>query len=133
MNYVGMLQQFHVKYDHYFALKPQVPTQETINLRFKLINEECKEVNSALYKLMNERAEYDVDNLTELADGLADLLYVTFGTALAFGLPIDEIFAEVQRSNMTKSTEKNEYGKTIKGLHWSPPNIKEIIEREMKS
>lgn len=35
-------------------------------------------------------------------DGLADSVYVLAGTAVAFGLPLDEAFIEVHRSNMTK-------------------------------
>ena len=39
----------------------------------------------------------------EALDALCDLLYVTYGAAVQFCLPIDEAFEEVHRSNMTKN------------------------------
>jgi predicted HAD superfamily Cof-like phosphohydrolase len=122
INYVGMLQQFHSKYDHKISFTPKIPDIATVVLRRKLVAEEAEEFDHAAA----------TGNLVEVADALADLLYVTFGAALAFGIPIDEIFAEVHRSNMTKSTAKNEFGKTIKGEFFDPPDLKSILEREMK-
>lgn len=37
-----------------------------------------------------------------MADALADLLYVTLGSASVFGINLEEVFREVHRSNMTK-------------------------------
>jgi NTP pyrophosphatase (non-canonical NTP hydrolase)/ADP-ribose pyrophosphatase YjhB (NUDIX family) len=41
-------------------------------------------------------------DLAALADALADMVYVIHGTALAYGIPLDEVLAEVHRSNMSK-------------------------------
>jgi len=122
IDYMAMLKEFHNKYNHHQSNKPCIPNELHIRmLRVKLIQEESQEFTNAAH-----------DNIIEIADALADLLYVTFGTALTYGIPIDEVFTEVHRSNMTKSMEKDTKsikGKTIKGPNWEPPKIGEILER----
>ena len=68
-----------------------------------------------------------------LADGLADLEYVTVGTAVTFAIPLGATFDEVHRSNMTKLGENGlpvlrEDGKSLKGPNYEPPRIAEILE-----
>ena len=89
--------------------------------RVSLILEEAAEVCESLAK----------GDVVELADGLADLIYVVIGTAVAYGLPISELFDEVHRSNMTKNVcdEPLLKGKTSKGAGYSPPNIRGILEK----
>jgi len=130
IDYLRMIREFHEKYEHYTSNKPAIPDDKTIDLRYRLIEEELLETLGALRDMMN--FDHNNKQLIELADGIADCMVVLLGTALAFGIPIDEVFAEVHRSNMTKSFEKNEYGKTIKGDAWEPPKIREILERHMK-
>ena len=67
-------------------------------------------------------------NETEALDGLADLLYVVFGTAVAFDLPLAEAFREVQRSNMTKATRAaGDLRLRDKGASYEPPNLGKIM------
>ena len=112
------LKEFHTKYEHKMAEKPGLTDPKTRGLRYKLIQEESNELLDAI----------EDNDLVAIADGIADLLYVTFGTALAYGLPIKEVFEEVHRSNMTKSFNKNRYGKTIKEAY-SPARIEGILEK----
>lgn len=63
-------------------------------LRAYLILEEVAEAMLAL-------ADNDE---TSLLDALADLLYVTYGTAVVYDLPLGAGFAAVHLSNMTKNT-----------------------------
>lgn len=86
---------------------------------------------SELGELFDAIGEGDI---VEAADGIADLIYVAVGTAISMGIPIDEVFAEVHRSNMTKTANKadgesgKKYGdKTPKGATFEPPRIKEIL------
>lgn len=62
-----------------------------------------------------------------LADALADVEYVTVGTAVAYGIPIGDVFDEVHRSNMTKSTVQeavaNHSGDKGKGPGYTPPDV----------
>lgn len=64
-------------------------------LRARLMLEELGE-------LLTASAMNDVE---EIADGLADLLYVTLGTAVEWGLPLGPVFDDVHRANMEKFPE----------------------------
>lgn len=63
----------------------------------------------------------------KIAKELADVLYVVYGTADAFGIDIDRVFEEVHRSNMSKLVDgkplKREDGKVLKGPNYTPPNL----------
>ena len=103
--------------------KPQFPDEKTMNLRFDLIKEELNEIERAM----------KTKDLTEVADALADILYVTYGAGCAYGIDLDECFKEVQRANMSKLDENgkpiyNEKGKVMKGPNYTPPNLKQFIE-----
>ena len=69
-----------------------VGTERERDLRAALILEEALEFKDAV----------DNIDLIEMADALADLLYVTYGAAITFGIPLDAVVTEVHRSNMTK-------------------------------
>lgn len=52
----------------------------------------------------------------------------------AYGFPMDEIWAEVQRSNMAKlqpdgTVKRRDDGKILKPDGWTPPDIRGILER----
>jgi predicted HAD superfamily Cof-like phosphohydrolase len=139
IDYVGMLRNFHSKFGHYTGISPHIPDAKTLLLRSRLINEEVnRELLPVLVKCDIEGSNPKTTStrrlelLTEVSDAIADSLYVIFGTALAFGIPMDEIFAEVQRSNMSKSDIKDKYGKTIKGLSFSKPDLEAILKRHME-
>jgi predicted HAD superfamily Cof-like phosphohydrolase len=102
--------------------KPTFPPEDRIALRMDLIREEVTELEIAI----------DKQDIVEVADALADLLYVTYGMAHEFGIPIDEVFEEVQESNMSKLGEDGkplyrEDGKVMKGPNFRPPNIRSIL------
>lgn len=63
----------------------------------------------------------------EVLDGLADLIYVTFGTADVFDLPLARAFDDVHASNMSKGVVKHELGINGKGEGYFPPRLKEIL------
>lgn len=73
-------------------------------------------------------------DLVAMADGFGDLLYVTYGSAAACGIPIEAVFAEIHRSNMTKTIEPITYGKNgkiMKGVNYQPPRLERIVFPEM--
>lgn len=99
------------------------------------------EKNMLRYKLMREENEEYLDaandgDLVEVADALGDMLYILCGTIIEHGLQhkIEEVFEEIQRSNMSKLGEEGqpiyrEDGKVLKGPNYFKPNIKEILEK----
>lgn len=132
IDYLEMLREFHNKYDHYQGKLGTMPPTEIIELREKLITEEATEFSGATFDFQVTNGK--IEHLTLIADALADILYVTFGAAITYGIPIEDIFLEVHRSNMTKSMEKDTKsikGKTIKGPNWESPNIEKIIREKM--
>lgn len=69
----------------------------------------------------------------ETADALADLLYVVYGAAVAYGTNIDQVFGAVHNSNMEKfgpGSGKNVDGKWLKPPGWTPPDIKAILDAQ---
>jgi predicted HAD superfamily Cof-like phosphohydrolase len=85
-----------------------------------LIDEEFKELKEAMEK----------ENLVKIADGLADLIYVLYGTAITYGLDMDPIFREVHRSNMSKGDPeivRSPNGKILKSTNYSPPELEQFV------
>jgi len=94
-------------------------------LRFDLMKEENEEYLEAAKN----------KDITEVADALGDMLYVLCGTIIEHGLQhkIEEVFDEIQRSNMSKAGINGlpilrEDGKLLKGPHYFRPNISDILK-----
>jgi len=97
--------------------------------------------NMLRYKLMREENEEYLDaandnDLVEVADALGDMLYILCGTIIEHGMQhkIEEVFNEIQRSNMSKLGEDGqpiyrEDGKVLKGPNYFKPNIETILEQ----
>ena len=96
------------------------------NLRFNLMDEENKEYLEAAQN----------NDLVEVADALGDMLYILCGTILEHGMQykIEEVFNEIQRSNMSKLGDDGkpiyrEDGKVLKGPNYFKPNIETILDK----
>ena len=99
---------------------------EKNTLRFNLMKEENEEYLEAVTN----------NDLVETADALGDMLYILCGTIIEHGMQhkIDEVFNEIQRSNMSKLGEDGkpiyrEDGKVLKGPNYFKPDIKKILEQ----
>ena len=97
-------------------------SKKITDLRLSLIEEEFIELKEAI----------ENKNLTEVADALTDILYVTYGAGHAFGINLDECFDEVQKSNMSKLGVDgkpifNDKGKVMKGPNYFKPNFSKLI------
>lgn len=91
-------------------------------IRIKLLQEEFLE-----YK----EAEADED-LVAIAKELADMVYVICGTALTYGIPFDEVFDEVHRSNLSKfinGVKMRADGKILKGDSYFLPELHKIFNK----
>ena len=118
------------KFHDTFGIPNEYTPKATINndlidLRFKLMAEENEEYLEAAKN----------GDLVEVADALGDMMYILCGTILSHGMQhkIEEVFEEIQRSNMSKLGEDGkpiyrEDGKVLKGPNYFKPNIAKIIE-----
>ena len=123
MTHTEMVAEFHRIYSVYISDKPQLPVKETRDLRISLLKEEFNE-----YLL----GEYN-DDIVEIADALGDMLYIIHGTAVSYGIPLDEVFSEIHRSNKSKLGEDGkpiyrEDGKVLKGPNFFKPDVAGIIK-----
>ena len=95
--------------------------------------------NLLRYKLMREENEEyleaaNANDLVEVADALGDMLYILCGTIIEHGMQhkIEEVFDEIQKSNMSKLGEDGEPiyredGKVLKGPNYFMPDISKIL------
>lgn len=116
------VKQFHTSFGCSISDIPQKPTKELSDLRIKLLKEEWEEYL---------QGESDGD-LVKIADGLGDMAYVIWGTAISYGIPLDKVLDEIHRSNMSKlgkkgTVMKREDGKILKGPDFFKPNIAKVL------
>ena len=97
-----------------------------IELRFRLMEEENLEYLEAAKN----------KDMVEVADALGDMLYILCGTILTHGMQhkIEEVFDEIQRSNMSKLGADGEPiyredGKVMKGPNYFKPDIEKILKQ----
>lgn len=115
------VKDFHAKFELPIGRSPYPITEYAKARRMALINEETAELYVAMH----------MNDLINIADGLADLLYVVLGTAVEYGIDIEPIFNEVHRSNMSKvGGIKREDGKLLKPSTYSPPDIESCLNAQ---
>jgi predicted HAD superfamily Cof-like phosphohydrolase len=102
---------------------PEIGSEELIELRIKLLQEEVAEYAEAARG----------GDLVEVLDALADIAYILAGTVINHGMQhvFDDAFSEVHRSNMAKLVDgkvlRREDGKVMKPENWQPPNLSQFI------
>lgn len=102
------------------AIVGTTPGLRDVEMRAKLIKEECDETLKALRE----------GNAVEAIDGLCDLMFVTLGAFLAFGVHPDAPFREVARSNDTKlldGVHVRADGKILKSPSFDPPRLAQFV------
>ena len=128
-------------------MKEKIEAVKAFHKAYKLDFRETPKANLGVhknmlrYKLMREENEEYLeasngDDLVEVADALGDMLYILCGTIIEHGLQhkIDEVFTEIQRSNMSKLGADGEPiyredGKVLKGPNYFKPHIAEILQK----
>jgi predicted HAD superfamily Cof-like phosphohydrolase len=143
--------EFHEAFGAPIAWSPGVPPFDRRTLRADLLLEEVLEFAEAsglnlwldgsklegtsgeLAKRFTFKMATRAGTITEVADALADIRYVTDGAALEWGIPLEKCLREVHRSNMSKLGEDGRPilradGKILKGPHFTLPDLESIIE-----
>ncbi len=112
---------FHEKFGVHIGDKPADLRASVASLRINVIKEEMEELLTAI----------TLGDIPEVADGIADAIYVLLGTAISFGIDMDPIWREVHNTNMLKEGGPvREDGKILKPEGWKPPEIKRLLEEQ---
>ncbi|MAB85103.1 MAG: hypothetical protein CL856_04485 [Cryomorphaceae bacterium] len=122
---IDAVKKFHEVYKIPFQDFPTKDIPKSfLNLRYSLMSEENQEYLEAAKS----------GDLIEIADALGDMLYILCGTIITHGMQhkIEEVFDEIQRSNMSKLDNDGnpiyrEDGKVMKGPNYFKPDIKSIL------
>jgi len=125
-NQLDAVKLFHTSFGLGVSESPKGCLGEAVNLlRYNLMKEENEEYLEAVQN----------NDIVEIADALGDMLYILCGTIIEHGLQykIEEVFAEIQRSNMSKLGENGlpiyrEDGKVMKGPNYFKPDFTEILK-----
>jgi len=123
---IAAVQEFHTAYKLGYSESLIANLGDAKNtLRFNLMKEENEEYLEAANN----------NDMIEVADALGDMLYILCGTIIEHGMQhkIEEVFNEIQRSNMSKLGADGEPiyredGKVLKGPNYFKPNIAEILK-----
>ena len=115
--------EFHRAYE--LPLRSRATTEvgaDQVQLRQALIEEEVAELADAATR----------GDLIGVADALADIVYVAYGTAHVYGIDLDAVLDEVHASNMTKlgadgRPVRRPDGKVLKGPTYRPPDIAAVL------
>ena len=126
-NKIAAVHKFHTAFKLNIQDTPTVAiSEERKKLRFELMKEEIEEYLEAA----------ENNDLVEVADALGDMLYILCGTIIEHGMQdkIEEVFNEIQRSNMSKLGKDGlpiyrEDGKVLKGPNYFKPNISAILDK----
>jgi predicted HAD superfamily Cof-like phosphohydrolase len=120
---------FHQACGAPIVTKPKVPSEDRVNLRIELIDEE---INRELIPAMRE------GNLALIADAMIDSIYVIVGAGIEFGIPMEQVWNAVQDANMAKRHPETGMvitrvdGKILKPAGWKPPDVEAIIQNALQ-
>lgn len=116
-----MVREFHTAFGQRVGQRPIFPDSKERDLRVKLMKEEYNEYNKA----------EDNNDIVNLAVELADIIYIACGTAVSYGIPLDDVFNEIHKANMSKLIDgkvvRREDGKIQKPEGWKPADITAIL------
>lgn len=140
-----MVLQFHKVYSMVIGSGAPAVTHPDMAMRLRLIAEEFAELVEAVRgreageKVREAFESIDVGptnaDLIATADALGDLTYVIYGMAILANIPLDDVIAEIHRSNLTKLGADGKPvlrsdGKVGKGPNFTPPNLAAILHSE---
>lgn len=119
------------EFHHVFGLparrEPSVDDvpDDMLRLRHRLLEEEVGEFAEAASRR----------DLLAMADALADIVYVAYGSAVVVGIDLDDVLAEVHRANMSKLDSRGlpllrEDGKVLKSESYDPPHIDRVLKQQ---
>ena len=146
---IDLVREFHVAFDRPVRDTPDVGAPAERVLCVRLMLEEVLEFAKAAgigvstkdegveIDRLNDLDVYSIafgtpPNLVAMAHELADVAYVTHGTAVQFGIPLLPVVAEVHAANMRKLSPDgkpivDERGKVLKPAGWRPADVAQVL------
>ena len=125
---MGKVRDFHRRFGHHEPPYPPLqPDPELVRLRLRLVREEYEELRAELTALAHAKDPRRVNELLQkVLKETIDLCYVAEGTAVALGMPFEEAYDEVHRSNMSK-TPNGPYAKPTKGPTYFDADMSKFV------
>ena len=119
------VKDFHIAAGHPVGVWPHLIPQGRAYDRYEWMLEELNEFREAVRN----------DDLVEIADALADIIYLAYGTAVEYGIDLSPVHDEVHRSNMDKRHPDGKFhyyadGKVNKPEGWMPPNVQKALREQ---
>lgn len=136
MSNADLVADFHRAVGVELPDRPSITDLAALDLREALVREEFDEVMEQFAKVRAraEAGETTAEDLAAFAHELADLIYVSYGALVTFGIPADAVFAEVHRANLAKTSgPKRADGKQLKPEGWQPADVLGVLESSRNS
>jgi predicted HAD superfamily Cof-like phosphohydrolase len=127
-NIAAAVAEFHVAFNLPICNIPSAEIDcRLAKLRVALLEEEVGEFVTSSEK----------GDLVGIADALADIVYVIYGTALTYGIDLGAVLREVHRSNMSKLGNDGkplirDDGKVLKSDRYFPPDIAAVLSQQTR-
>lgn len=119
-----VVREFHETFGLPVADTPQMAGIGLARQRHQMFLSEVSELGSAVLE----------GDLPGIAQELADVVYVAYGTALTYGIDLDAVIAEVHAANMTKLGADGKPimmdGKVQKGPYYMRPDVARVLARQ---
>lgn len=118
---------FHRAFDLPARVLPSADVDDELaDLRVRLLAEEVGELRDATA----------IRDITGIADALADIVYVAYGTAVTYGIDLDAVLAEVHRANMSKLDADGRPvlradGKVLKSARYRAPDVATVLAEQL--
>ncbi len=105
---------------------------ETFRFRGRLMIEEARELIEAIHdvRYMPNDSEMKQETLAHVMKEMADVVYVIYGTCIAFGWDFETAFDRICKNNMDKTVNVRKdsvTGKILKPAGYKPPNLRDIV------
>lgn len=121
------------------AVDVRQPDEKLLEFRYNLLIEEVKELGEEVAYAMAEsnfKAGIPDKIKARMLKEMADVQYVLSGFAVTLGLPLEQAFNRVHKSNMSKLDNNGkpiyrDDGKVLKGPNYTPPDMEDLVAPEV--
>lgn len=128
-----LVAEFHIATNDAVDVPRNKWTTTLLNHRVRLIREEVFELLEELETAATLDTLPSRNAAERILKELADVQYVISGTAVSLGLDLELAFQRVHESNMskldpyTRTVARDGRGKVLKGPHYKPPCLEDLI------